>query len=81
MEWVIQVAGNVANVVLKQTGPEQHFVKKTFFGSMVFKRILRFLGYYVIRYEMTMLPECKKNACNNPCTWVRTYSITSSRPT
>jgi len=36
------------------------------FGFKVFKRILRLLGYCVLRYEGTRLPECKKNACNNP---------------
>jgi len=40
-------------------------------GLKGFKRILKFLGYYVLRYEGTKLPDCKKNACNNPPTWVR----------
>jgi len=48
------------------------------FGFKVFKRILRLLGYYVLRYEETRLPECRKNACNDPPTWVRPYAITGS---
>jgi len=58
--------GNIANVVLKQIGLGNHFLKKTFFRFKIFKRIFRFLGYYVLRYKGTRLPECKKNACNNP---------------
>jgi len=36
------------------------------FGFKVFKRIVRFLAYYVLRYEGTKLHGCKKSGCNNP---------------
>jgi len=71
---------HVANVVLKQTGLENLFLKKMFFGFEVFTRTLMFLGYYVSRYKGTKLPECKKNACNNPPTCVRQYAIIGSWP-
>jgi len=53
----ILARGDVANVVLKQTGPKNILM---LFGFKVFKRMLRFLGYYVSKYEGTRFPECKK---------------------
>jgi len=64
---------DVANVVLKQTGLENRFLlKKTFFNSKVFKRILRFSVYYVLRYEVTTgqgFPSARKMPATIP-TWV-----------
>jgi len=58
--------GGCCKCSIKANRTEKPFFKKTFFGFEVFKRILRFSGYYVLKYEGIRLPKCKKNDCNNP---------------
>jgi len=53
--------GNVANVVLKQTGPEKHFFL-IFIGSMVFK-VFRLLCFKV---RGTRLHKCKRMPATIP---------------
>jgi len=48
MKWVIPAEGGCCKYKLKQTGLENCFLTKRFFGVKVYKKI-RFLGYYVFK--------------------------------
>jgi len=64
MKWLRPAWGMLQSIEANRTG--KLFLKKTFVGFKVFKRILMFLGHCVLRYEGARLPECNENVCNNP---------------